>query len=1000
MVWAFINRLRYGLFGSRRRLLVVILLSLLAGGVGAHYGLRYVRQRHARRFLQESLQADREKRGEDALKLAQASVVINPHALEAYLLQIKWLAQAGQPEMLEHCLDEMVAKNPDQGRAYACRGLYRLKTGQAQAAAEDLAQSLALAPADVEAVRLATEYWSSQGEWETSRSYAVRWVDTNPNDPAGLTRLADLEARLGDPAKAIAVLRSAVKLDPANAEALYALVGRLCEAGRVVEAADALSKATPGQRDETLLKMLKARLAYAQGHWFQAAHEFTELRPQVLQRRPLLAELEFWLGDCYGQMGNVSQRIEHWRAALQVAPGWSSLRRRLVGALALSGRLSEAIDEARQGASGRQRGVEDDLQLTHLLVVQAMQFDPPQRKWADIELLVETLRQSKDHAIEAALLEAELRLAQNDPAAARKVLVAAVKQFPEALEARLALAAVAYQRDDVAEAMRWLEGAKANAGDSFRFRVAQARYLLWSQGATAGAALRQLADGPVGDVTEQGKWYAAIALAASCAGDDGLVTQLCNQLGAAETPHYSPACWLLQLEAGFRSGHSEGLELLLKQIEQAEGKGAIWHAAQALNLVVHAAGKSSALASARQHLATARELAPGLPSLSLLAAKIDVLSGDRDSAAGNYLRAIQQGERRWPVVRAILQYLYAQQRYVEAHEVVVRLIRPLPELLLTLADGRLTVELPSGDVTHSLRAAEGLAAGSTQAWDYLWLALVAEIPGRRAEHNGDMASAQACLVQSTQSLRKAAEINPEGEALWTLACVGNAKGPEVGLAVAMRLTQQGKFDEAFVWLERVAPQADRAALADAAIHILSVAPSAGQREQIEKLLTPVIDKLRRPAQLLERLALAYDAQQQYAKSEALYREAIGKDATCLAALNNLAYHLALQHRQLDEALELINKAVKIAGPTGPLLDTRAIVHEARGELAGALADITQAIAKTPGPACFFHQARILAAMKDQTGAQQAETKAKQLGFTPQLLNPLERKDEGGRMKDE
>ena len=235
------------------------------------------------------------------------------------------------------------------------------------------------------------------------------------------------------------------------------------------------------------------------------------------------------------------------------------------------------------------------------------------------------------------------------------------------------------------------------------------------------------------------------------------------------------------------------------------------------------------------------------------------------------------------------------------------------------------------------------------------------------------------------------------DAALTLQRQAVAKLPELGLALATRLAGQGKFDEALPWLEKVAPQADGAALADVAIQMLSAAPSAPQRERVEKLLMPCIDKLGRPAQLLEKLGLAYDAQQQYALSDSLYREAIGKDAARLAALNNLAFHLALQRRQLDEARAFVDKAFQIAGPTAPLLDTRAIVHEAHGEMADALADITQAIAKTPKPAYFFHQARILAAMKDPSGARQAEAKAQQLGFTPQLLHPLER-EKGGRMK--
>ena len=44
------------------------------------------------------------------------------------------------------------------------------------------------------------------------------------------------------------------------------------------------------------------------------------------------------------------------------------------------------------------------------------------------------------------------------------------------------------------------------------------------------------------------------------------------------------------------------------------------------------------------------------------------------------------------------------------------------------------------------------------------------------------------------------------------------------------------------------------------------------------------------------------------------------------ALNNLAWLLALQHKNGTEALKFINRAIDLAGPVAELFDTRAIVH--------------------------------------------------------------------------
>ncbi len=97
-------------------------------------------------------------------------------------------------------------------------------------------------------------------------------------------------------------------------------------------------------------------------------------------------------------------------------------------------------------------------------------------------------------------------------------------------------------------------------------------------------------------------------------------------------------------------------------------------------------------------------------------------------------------------------------------------------------------------------------------------------------------------------------------------------------------------------------------------------------------------------------------------------------------MNNLAILLALQSKNLDEALEIINKAIEITGPVGGMLDTRACVYIAKGEAQKALADINQAVAESPGSARLFHQAQALLLAGKNSEAASAMLKALKAGL--------------------
>src|SRR5262249_57993882 len=76
--------------------------------------------------------------------------------------------------------------------------------------------------------------------------------------------------------------------------------------------------------------------------------------------------------------------------------------------------------------------------------------------------------------------------------------------------------------------------------------------------------------------------------------------------------------------------------------------------------------------------------------------------------------------------------------------------------------------------------------------------------------------------------------------------------------------------------------------------------------------------------LLLTLADLRDAEGQHTEAIRLYRQVLGAAPDNALALNNLAWLLALHEGREDEALELVDRARKVAGDAGSLLGTRGV----------------------------------------------------------------------------
>jgi tetratricopeptide (TPR) repeat protein len=282
------------------------------------------------------------------------------------------------------------------------------------------------------------------------------------------------------------------------------------------------------------------------------------------------------------------------------------------------------------------------------------------------------------------------------------------------------------------------------------------------------------------------------------------------------------------------------------------------------------------------------------------------------------------------------------------------------------------------------------------------VALVKEYVGRREE---DTARAAALLEELGQA-RAAEELFRR--------YAERSKGPQGGLVLARHLGAHGKVGEALGLCEKAWQACPPELVAATTLGVLqSRKASPAHFRQAERRLQAALGRAPKSVPLLLSLAQLYYLQNSYADSEAVYRRVLSQEPRHVVALNNRAWLLALHAGQGEEAMSLIDQAMKVVGPMPDLLDTRSIIYPAidPGDQALrhlvpdlldtravtyltakktwlAIEDLENAIKNTPTASRYFHLAQAYDLAGQTEAARRNLDQAEKLNVAAQL-EPLE-----------
>ena len=125
------------------------------------------------------------------------------------------------------------------------------------------------------------------------------------------------------------------------------------------------------------------------------------------------------------------------------------------------------------------------------------------------------------------------------------------------------------------------------------------------------------------------------------------------------------------------------------------------------------------------------------------------------------------------------------------------------------------------------------------------------------------------------------------------------------------------------------------------------------------------------------------------RAAAAYEQSLANDPNNPMVLNNHAYYLALEGKNLERALECSSLALALNPSSANLMDTHAWVLYKLERYPEALDYITQALfySEKQGPAFLDHDGDIRAAMGDQEGAINSWKRALEMGGDAKSLTP-------------
>jgi cellulose synthase operon protein C len=585
------------------------------------------------------------------------------------------------------------------------------------------------------------------------------------------TASLDREAQLRCLRKAEAVLREGLKATNNHIDLMWRMANMMIDAEQTEAAGEFVTKLREADCPDPLLAYLEARIAMTKSDWQKAIDGLDRARSGLsgagggaLQAK----QVDFWLGKCYGQLGNPDQEQDAYRRALAADPNYTAAKEALAICLLQSGHIDNALAEYENFTKLGRTPAAAALALARMLIYRNQRLGPEQRKWTQVEDLLQKAATAAPDSVQIPLLQSEMLVARNQAKAAEELVRKARDKSPKEIALWMQLAALAQRRNDLDEVAKILDEAEKKLGDSVELRLARASYIVQRYPEDAAKRLKELAENTASFTdAERIRLWNGLHIPCLQANDLPQARRLCEKVADSQ-PHNVQARFRL-FELAQAAQDEAGMKKVLDEVKKIEGEGPLWCYGEALRLrMAVPAGRTDdpRLDQALVLLARAGKSRPAWAEIPRWMGNIYDQQGKSAEALRQFQLAIKLGERREMVYLRTAQLLARQKRFPDAEQLIqefeTRQGALSPEM--RLLQGYLQQE--RGDVESALESAQETAASSTDYRAHLRLGELLFTRIRQAAAKSDTDAVAKLSTEAEKALRRAVELADQNPETW------------------------------------------------------------------------------------------------------------------------------------------------------------------------------------------------------------------------------------------
>ena len=386
----------------------------------------------------------------------------------------------------DRVIDELVALRPDDAKARLVRAKYRIASGQAAKAKDDVDFIRQKGSGgDAEVILAVANIDILDKKLDQARRSLKDGVKQFPKDVRFNLALTNVLLELGESKEAAEQLKACVAGLRPDAPMYFLAVDKLLDLGEVKPAEEAAKQYAASEETQPQSDFFRARLALQSGDW-AVATGYAESCAKPIARLPgMAARGHFLLAQCQLLAGNPDTALQHATAALRVDP--SLLPARLLQAEAYErlGQFSLAADAYKDVAVvapvakvGRAKA----------MLIEQLRKDPRDRNWREFDLELNGPQTSA----ELETLRIDAMLARGRTPEALAAVETSLNKDPKQPPLQVMLSEIRANTINPAAGMVTLDTAEKTCGDRPEFRIARARLLAKDPGTADPRAIAAL----------------------------------------------------------------------------------------------------------------------------------------------------------------------------------------------------------------------------------------------------------------------------------------------------------------------------------------------------------------------------------------------------------------------------------------------------------------------------------------------------------------------------